>query len=71
LRLKKLVELLLLKFGFNVHVKLFIIDNASVSANFMAKYLAHSFRLGFNFFDIIVPLKKNLGKLMSVRLLKS
>jgi hypothetical protein len=47
-----------------VKARIFLLDNYSVDAGFIARYIAQSFLKKFNFKDMIIPLKKNLGRIM-------
>jgi len=50
---------------------LFLVDNASVNAAFLARYIGMALKLKFRFKDIVIPIRKNLRKLMYIRKLKS
>jgi len=69
----KFVELLVSRFDYNLNTKvnLFLIDNASVNAAFLARYIGMALKLKFRFKDIVIPIRKNLKKLMYIKKLKS
>jgi len=69
----KFIEFLVFKFDnkLDLKVKFFMVDNASVNADFLARYIGAAIKLRFGFRDIMIPIRKNLKKLMYIRKLKS
>jgi hypothetical protein len=69
----KFIELLVYKFdnNLNLKVKFFMLDNASINADFLARYVGAAIKLKFGFRDIMIPIKKNLKRLMYIRRFKS
>jgi len=69
----KFIELLMFKFDnkLDLKVKFFMLDNASVNADFLARYIGTAIKLKFSFRDIMIPIRKNLKKLMYIRKFKS
>jgi hypothetical protein len=63
----KLIELISTYLGFKMKSKIFILDNKSVPASFIAKFIATGLRLRYDYLDMIIPIKRNLRKLMYIK----
>jgi len=61
----KFVELLIVKFDKNLNFKLkfFMLDNTSINASFLARYVGTALKLKFSFKDVMVPIKKKFKKI--------
>ena len=53
--------------GCNYSINIFLLDNNSVNAAFIARFVAIGFKLRFNYKDMITPIKASLNKQMYVR----
>jgi hypothetical protein len=62
-----LIESISVYLGFKVKTKMFILDNKSVPASFIAKFIATGLKLKYNYLDMIIPIRKNLKKQMFLK----
>jgi len=51
----------------NFNVKVYVLNNNSVGAVFISKFIAIGLRSKFDYLDMIIPIRKNLRKQMYVR----
>lgn len=70
LTFKKYIELFILKFGFSVTAKLFWINNFVVNAEFISRYISGAVKLKFQYKDMMIPLRKLLGRLVFFKIKK-
>jgi hypothetical protein len=61
------IEYLAAFLDLKVNVKLYIINNNSVSAEFISRFLALGLRNRYDYLDMIIPIKRSLKKQMYVR----
>jgi hypothetical protein len=66
----KFVELIFLKFGMKVYCRFFILTNLSITALFIARFIALGIYSRFSFRDLMIPIRKTLHRLMYVRIFK-
>ena len=66
--LSKFIEYLCSFFGYSSIVRASIITNFSLSAFFIARYIMTAIRNGFNYWDILFPIRKTLGRFMQIKL---
>lgn len=70
LSFSKYIEIFMLKFNFNIFVNMFLINNFSINAAFVSRFISFSMKKKFDFKDMIIPLKKMLGRVMFFKLKK-
>ena len=63
----KLVEYIASCLDLNVNVKVYALNNNSVGATFISRYIAIGLRSKFDYLDMMIPIRKNLRKQMYVR----
>jgi len=63
----KFVEHLASCLNLNFNVKIYILNNNSVGATFISRFIAIGLRSKFDYLDMIIPIRKNLRKQMYVR----
>jgi hypothetical protein len=61
------VEYLATILNLKVNVKLYILNNNSVGAEFISRFLAKGLRNKFDYLDMIIPIKKSLRKQMYIK----
>jgi hypothetical protein len=66
--LSKFIEYLCSFFGYSSIVRASIITNFSLSAFFIARYIMTAIKNGFNYWDILFPIRKTLGRFMEIKL---
>jgi len=62
-----IVEAVAGRLNYNFNVKIYILNNNSVGATFISRYIAICLRCKFDYWDMIIPVRKSLRKLMYVR----
>src|SRR5580692_1051179 len=63
--------MLVMRLGHKSYCKMFILSNAAVSSEFLARYVAVAFYNRFSFRDLIRPIRRNLKRLLYVRVRKN
>jgi hypothetical protein len=66
-RFGRFVEYLASLVNLKVNVKLFVLNNNSVGAEFISRFLAIGLRSKYDYLDMIIPIKKSLRKQMYVK----
>lgn len=66
--ISKFLEYLCSFFGYSSVVRASIITNFSLSAFFIARYIMTAIKNGFNYWDILFPIRKTLTRFMQIRL---
>lgn len=66
--LSKFIEYLCSFFGYSSVVRASVITNFSLSAFFIARYIMTAIKNGFNYWDILFPIRKTLGRFMEIKL---
>jgi hypothetical protein len=63
----KLVHMAASYLGLVVNPKVFIINNQNVTAGFISRFLAVGMRHGYDYYDMVIPIRKNLRRQMYTR----
>lgn len=63
----KIVQLAAAYLNLNVTPKIFIINNQNVPASFISRFLAVGMRHNYDYYDMVIPIRKNLRKQMYSR----
>jgi len=70
-QLSKFLEYLCSFFGVSSVVRASILTNFSLSAFFIARYIMTAIKNGFNYLDIVFPIRKTLNSFMALRVFDS
>jgi hypothetical protein len=65
--LKNFLEYVLIYINSYVNIKFFIFGNKTITANFLARFLANGFRKRISYLNLIKPILKNLNRLLATK----
>src|SRR5688572_157975 len=66
--MSRFLEYLCSFFGYSSVVRVSIINNFSLSAFFIARYIMNAIKNGFNYLDIVNPIRKTLNRFMRLKI---
>jgi len=67
-QLSRFIEYLCSWFGVSCVVRVCILTNFSLNALFIARYIMNAIKNGFNYLDIVFPIRKTLNSFMTLRI---